>query len=367
MSCRPYRPKGWRARRFCTGRPTDKNQTAAASGKPGACGGTECSVKKKIVSVAGIFALPVVLFLFFSLVCEGFGFHTAQVVVSQSLIPTVLGLAMAPVMMCGLMDFSSGARVILGAAVGAVLGNSLGVPGFLIGCIAGAFAGGFVIAFLYRILRIPSMVVSMGVVLVMEVASYKLSEVAGTGSAVKFSEAMINIGSWPKNLILVAVACVISYLIQYKTSTGCQIMACGNDEVMLKNMGVNTGRLKFIAFALSGIFCAFGAVIQSCYSGQVTVAIGMVSMSMVFKPMMGVLIGMQLLRLVDNMPLMIFIGELTISIIFNGFIALGLTDNLQNIVLGVFLLLVLGISGNTANIVEHRRKQAVRKAAGSQA
>ena len=167
------------------------------------------------------------------------------------------------------------------------------------------------------------------------------------------------------NLIFVAAAGIIYYVIQYKTSLGCQIMACGNDEVMLKNMGVNTDRLKFIAFAMSGIFCAFGAIVQSCYSGQVTVAIGMVSMSMVFEPMMGVLIGIQLLKLVDNMPLMIFIGELTISIIFNGFIALGFTENIQNIILGVFLLVVLGFSGNAENIAEYRRKCAVRRQAGT--
>ncbi len=322
-------------------------------------------MKKKIRNCIGIFALPVVMFLFFSLICDGFGIHTLRIVISQSLIPTILGLAMAPVMLCGLMDFSAGARVILGAAVGGVLGGRIGVPGFLIGCILGAFVGGFVIAFLYRYLRIPSMVVSMGVVLVMEVVSFKLSEIGGSTAAIKFTEDMIRIGAWPMNLIFVAAAGIIYYVIQYKTSLGCQIMACGNDEVMLKNMGVNTDRLKFIAFAMSGIFCAFGAIVQSCYSGQVTVAIGMVSMSMVFEPMMGVLIGIQLLKLVDNMPLMIFIGELTISIIFNGFIALGFTENIQNIILGVFLLVVLGFSGNAENIAEYRRKCAVRRQAGT--
>lgn len=322
-------------------------------------------MKKKAISSVGIFALPVLLFLFFSLICEGFGIHTLQIVISQSIIPTILGLAMALVMLCGLMDFSAGARVILGSAVGALMAQWFGLAGFLIGCIAGAFVGGIIIAFLYRLLRIPSMVVSMGVVLVMEVVSYKLAEIGGLTGAVKISNEIAAFGEWPKNLIIIIIASLIYYFIQYKTSTGCRIMACGNDEVMLKNMGVNTGKLKFTAFALSGIFCAFGAVVQSCYSGQVTVAIGMVSMSMVFKPMMGVLIGMQLLKLVDNMPLMIFIWELTISIIFNGFIALGLTDNLQNIVLGVFLLAVLGISGNAGNIAEYRRKRAVRREAGT--
>lgn len=321
-------------------------------------------MKKKVLNSIGILALPIILFLLFTVLCDGFGIHTIKIVISQSLIPTILGMAMVLVMMCGLMDFSAGARVILGSAVGCVMSARLGLPGFLIGCAIGAFIGGFVIAFLYRALKIPSMVVSMGVVLIMEVVSYKVSEIGGSVAAVRLSDDIARIGAWPNNLILIIVAGVICYFLLYRTKLGCQVMACGNDEVMLKNMGVHTSRLKFAAFALSGIFCAFGAVVQSCYSGQVTISIGMVSMAMTFKPMMGVLIGMQLLRLINNMPLMIFIGEVTISIIFNGFIALGLTDNLQNIVLGVFLLLVLGISGNTQNIAEFRRKRAVRKNIG---
>lgn len=320
-------------------------------------------MKTKVINCIGIFALPFVLFVFFMLFCDGFGLHTIQIVIGQSIIPTILGLAMGLVMMCGMMDFSTGARVIMGSALGALWGAGFGLPGFLLGCILGAFAGGIAIALLYRYLRIPSMVVSMGVVLIMEVVSYKLAELGGAAGAVKISSELASFGAWPKNLILVAIAGVIYYIIQYKTKMGCLILACGSDEVMLKHMGVNTNNLKFKAFILSGIFCAFGAIVQSCYSGQVTVSIGMVSMSMVFKPMMGVLVGLQLLRLIDNMPLMIFIGELTISIIFNGFIALGLTSNLQDIVLGVFLLIVLGISGNTDIFVETRRKRKVRKQA----
>jgi ribose transport system permease protein len=66
---------------------------------------------------------------------------------------------------------------------------------------------------------------------------------------------------------------------------------------------------------------------------------------------------MQLIKLIDNLAFAILVGELSISIIFNGFIALGLTDSVQNIVLGIFLIVVMAISANARLVENHLRKQ----------
>lgn len=102
---------------------------------------------------------------------------------------------------------------------------------------------------------------------------------------------------------------------------------------------------------------------QICYAGTVQAVTNMGTMTMVFKPMMGVLIALELIKIFNNMPLMIFVGEIVIQTVFNGFIAMGWTDNIQNIVLGVFLLIVMGVSGNTGRMAEAKRKRAVRKEA----
>lgn len=318
-------------------------------------------MQKRIMSIFGIFALPALMFFIFYFLSNGFGFHSIRVILSQCMIPVTMGLAMAMVMQAGLMDFSPGARVVLGAALGAVFADKFGMAGLIIGCFIGAMIGGVIIALLYRYLRIPSMVVSLGVVLVLEVVSYKISEMGGSAGALKVTNELSKAGSYPNNIIISAIACVVFYIIMYKTKLGCLIKAVGNDEVMVKSMGVNTDHVKFKAFVISGVFCIFGAVLQICYAGTVTLQTGMVTMNMVFKPMMGVMIGLQLIRLFDNMPLMIFIGELTIAIIFNGFISLGLTDNIQNIILGAFLLIVMGISQNNGRFADIRRRRMVKK------
>ena len=325
----------------------------------------EYGMSNKITKIAGICILPFLVFFVFFFLADGFGFHTIPIIISQSMIPTTLGLAMACVMPAGLMDFSPGARMIFGAICGGMLGNAWGIPGLLIGAFAGAMAGGIVIALLYRFLRIPSMVVSLGVVLVLEAFGDRFASAIVGSATINIPGSLSALAAYPRNVIFTVIAALIFYYVSYKTKLGCLINATGNDEAMLKSMGVDVDSVKFKAFTISGIFCFFAAVLQICYSGTVTSMTSMSTMSMVFKPMMGVLIAMELVKIFDCMPLMIFIGEVVIQTVFNGFIAMGWTDNIQNIILGVFLILVLGISENMENINEWRRKRAVRRSAGA--
>ena len=322
-------------------------------------------MNKTVYKILGVCLLPFLVFFLFFFLADGFGFHTVRVIISQSMLPTALGLAMACVMPSGLMDFSPGARAVFAAVIGGLLGSRLGLFGFLIGCFVGAMAGAVLLALLYRYLRIPSMVVSLGLVLSLEALTDRICVWTTGFSRVDISSDLAVFGAYPYNIIIVVVASLLFYYLFYKTKQGCLVNAVGNDEAMLKSMGVNVDRVKFIAIVTSGLFIGFGAILQICYANSVTAIVNMGTMTMVFKPMMGVLIAMELVKIIDIMPLMIFIGELTIQTVFNGFIAMGLTDNIQNIVLGLFLLLVLGISVNREKFAEWQRKQGVRKAAAS--
>lgn len=318
-------------------------------------------MNKKIITVLGICLLPVVVFFFFFILADGFGFHTLPIIISQSMIPTTLGLAMACIMPAGLMDFSPGARLLLGAIAGALLGNVWGLPGIILGAFVGSMIGGIMIAALYYWLKVPSMVVSLGVLLVVEALTDQLAAIFNNGSTVKISSDLASFGTYPKNIIITFIACLIFYYVFYKTKMGILVNATGNDETMLKRIGVNVDSVKIKAFILSGVFCFLCAIMQICYSGIVQTVTGTGTMGMVFKPMMGVLIAMQLIKIYDNVPLMIFVGEVVIQTVFNGFIAMGWTDDIQNIILGVFLLIVMGVSVNTGRFAESARKRRIRK------
>jgi ribose transport system permease protein len=303
-------------------------------------------MERHLLKYVYVSLLPIGLFACFMAMAKGFGFHSIPIVVSQSMIPLVIGDAAAITMRMELFDFSPGVRVVFASVIGGMLEHRFGAPGLLFGCMLTGIVGGYAIAILYRVLRIPAMVVSLGFILIFEVFGAKI---AGTSGYIKISEASAFWGSYPINIIISLVSCVLFYIIIYRTKIGCHLHAVGNDEKMAKSLGIDTERVKFRGFVLSGIFCGIAAILLISYSASITAQIGMVTMSMVFKPIIGVLIGMQLIKIVDNLAFAILIGALAISVIFNGFIALGLTDTAQNIVLGLFLIIVMAVSANTTS------------------
>ena len=303
-------------------------------------------MKTKIRNILIILIIPAVLFLLFSLTTEGFGLHSLLVIINQTMLPTAMGFGLCAVSLSGMTDLAIGARVVLGAVLGGLMSRSFGTAGMVAGCFIGAFAGAAVQATLYRLLRIPSMVLSIGIIMVYEVFSAFLSK--GYGH-VLIDSSVASIGSFPFNIILLLIAAICFYIIYYRTKTGKQLKAVGNNEKLCKSIGINADRIKMLAYMISALVCGFASILSICYSGSVSISIGSATLTMIFKPLMGVMIGMQLVKLYDNLPLLIFIGELTIQIVFNGFIALGMSDAWQNIILGIFILFVMAVT-NESNL-----------------
>lgn len=304
-------------------------------------------MNKSAVNIIKLIAMPILLFVIFSAISSGFGLHSLTIVISQSMIPMMMGLGMYIVMDAGLMDFSIGARAVFSAIIGGMLSQSMGIIGLVLGCFLGAMLVSTLMAALYRWLKIPCMVISIGILMIFEVAGSKL---VGSSGYLRISAEQSKVASYPYNVIITVIVGVFAYFLYYRTRIGNHITAVGNDEKMCKSLGINADKTKFLAIVLTGIFCAFVALLYICYSGSITAGIEMTSMAMIFEPIMCVILGRHLRKYVDCMPLLILVGALSITIIFNGFIAMGFSDAVQDIVLGIFLIIILGSDVLTTKI-----------------
>jgi ribose transport system permease protein len=117
-------------------------------------------------------------------------------------------------------------------------------------------------------------------------------------------------------------------------------------------------------FFVGGIFIGIVGILQLCYANSVSASVQMGSMALVFKPMMGVMIGMELMSLLDNFVIDILVGEICISIIFNGLIALGFSATMQDVALGVFMLIVMAGSANRDKLSAGKRISRSQNLAG---
>jgi len=310
----------------------------------------------KIKRVCLVFAIPVLIFLFFTLISDSFGVQSLKVVFSQAMIPTVMGFGMAFCMAAGLFDLSTGVRVILSASVGGYLATTLGLglPGLIVGCVVSGVLMGILMGYAFNLFRIPSLVLSLGVVMLFEILCYAF---LGSSSMVSVDKSIAFLGKTPWNFIICAITGVIFFLLYYRTKFSYNVRVVGNDERLARNMGINAARINFMSFTIGGAFLGVVGILQICYTNSISGQLSMGSLNMVFKPMMGVMVGMELLVLVDNLALNILIGELCISLIFNGLLAVGLPSSMQDTVLGIFMIVVLAISANRGDMQHYFAKR----------
>lgn len=299
---------------------------------------------KKLMKNLSVLLIPLSLYLLFSIAAPNrFGhINSMFVIFQQSLIPMVIGLGMCFSMTAGLFDLSVGAEIILASILGGMACSRFGLAGLIIGCILGGVMITLITGTLYRLLRIPSLVVSMGMVMVYEVISTAL---LGRTGLIMLAKEHSFLGNPPYNIMIVAVACTIFYLLFYRTKFSHHLRAVGSEERLAVSVGINAKKIKFLAYLSGGVFIGIAALMTISFAGSAGTKLNMESLTMVFQPMMGLMIGLELQRS-TNLIVGIFIGEFAIAMIFTGLIAMGMPGTMQDVVLGMFLLIVMIITNN---------------------
>lgn len=244
----------------------------------------------------------------------------------------------------GLFDFSIGSMIILAelmsiAFIPQASWFSVVVLPILTGLVLGLLNG-----LVFNTLRIPSMIVTTGMSLIYEALSVSVADINGTRLPAEFSL----FGSYPWNLLFaLACFCITGFIIKY-TKIGTYSNAIGSNELVAKNMGVNVDKYKIIALTLTGTFCGAMAVLYLGYGTAQTPQTGMLSQSLNFLPLMGVFFGIAFKRY-GHPIVAIVIGEFMVSMMLAGFIAVGVSTTVNQIVTGATVLIILMLTTKRRN------------------
>lgn len=326
-------------------------------------------IGKTIGNTCKAFAIPVALYLvLLLLIRERIGSWSSIVtILVLTVVPTIAAYGLSFGFASGVMDFSVGSLMILTGMASAIAGHYFGLLGMIIAAIVVAVLLDLLVGSLFALLKIPSLVVSLGALMVFEIIGIRLSVGLGkiapnlsTGQYIKTPANLTFIGAPPWNFIILVAVAVLYHVIYYRTKFSTQAKMVGSDELISKNIGIKPLKVKFTTFLVGGVFLGIAAMVSACYSSAVGYKVEMSSISMVFKPLMAVIIGSSLERFV-KMPVGIFIGSLCISILFTGIIALGWPDSLQNVILGVFMLVVLAFPTIREKLADQKRRNQVHR------
>ena len=312
-------------------------------------------MKKTFTNLLKALILPVFIYLIFMIPnFQRFGnINTLYTIFIQTITPTIIGYAVCFSFLCGIFDFSIGSRIIISGLVGGMLCTQYGIWGLILGAMATSIVLGLFTGAVNKLVKIPSLVVTIGLAMIFEMIGQKI---IGTMNYIRIEPQDSILANPPYIIIVLIVSALLFQLIMSKTMFSYHARAVGGDEIIAKNMGINVANTKFLSFVIGAVFLGIVSILQISLSGVIAPQLNLASATFLFKPLMGVMVGLALEPLCD-LVIGIFIGELSINIIFVGLIASGLPDTFQNVLLGVFLLLVMLFSANKDTFSKWLRKQ----------
>lgn len=317
--------------------------------------------RQKGIAVSILF--PAVIYLLFLITArERFmGTGVLRAILIQSFMPLLCAYGMVFGRSMRMLDLSIGSRIIASGMMGgiAAMNYHMGLAGFVAVTIISSVLLGAVCGLVFRYFRIPSIVVSLVIAMIFEVIGAK---VTGGMGFLKLDKELAILGGVPWNIIVIAVTTALFYCVYYKTKFCYNVRAISGDEMIAKNNGINVDRTKFLAYVVGSVFIGIAAVIQMSYATSMSALLNMGSLSMSFKPLMAMIVGVQLQDYV-GLPAGIFIGSFMISTLFSGLVALGFPAPSQDIALGIFLVAAVSLSTNTEKIGELAAKRNRKKRA----
>lgn len=314
-------------------------------------------MKKLLLKTLKTLALPAIVYCLFLILCFSrfSNWNCIYTIFVQSLIPTITAYSVVCGNICGIFDFTVGARIIISALIGGMAAGSFGMVGLIVGTFVSAFVLSAVTGALNNLLKIPSLVLTMGLAMIYEIIGAKLA--AGTYGFVSLDAKYTVLGSQTWIIILFLVSAAIFFFVTNYTKFCYDMRAVGSNETVAKNAGIRVSAVKLKSFIYGSIFIAISALLQISQSGSVGAQTNLGSVTVVFKPLISIMLALVLARVCD-MTIGVFIAQLTLNIIFIGLIAMGMPDTSQNVVLGLFLLIVLIFFNNSdriKTIIEHKK------------
>jgi ribose transport system permease protein len=271
--------------------------------------GIDTKLKKYIVPIL----FPIVSFILLTILLPNkISFSNVPFIIIQSVMPAVIAWGACFSMTIGNQNFSTGACVITAAIIGGNIAMKLnmGIVGIiifppLVGMICGIITGGLFVA-----LKIPSMIVSIGVMLVLE----SICSVIFDGSGIYLAREYVVFGNSINTVIYGAVIFVLAYILYNKLPFGYHVRAIGSNVSVAKLSGLNVYKARFLCFLLGGLFAGFYATLSLGTTSVQRPVSSMGSMKLVFDAMMCVFVGTSLGGAMNLIP-SIFIGSIMMQML----------------------------------------------------
>lgn len=310
--------------------------------------------KKIAGNIVRSLMLPVLLYAIFAIAApQNFiSLIGLRVIITSATVYTLIGWGVCFNLVVGTWDFSAGAAIAVAACLAADAGKNFGFGAMIIVAMVAVFVCEIITATVYRVLKIPTLITTIGMLLIYET----FTSIYKGGKTISLPQSCKFFATFPNILILLVIGGVLFEILYNHTVFGHNVKAVGHGSAVAKTIGLNPTRVKFFCFVAGGVVLAVASVAYISYGGASTAKYNFATMSSIFSPMMGVTVGLALEKYCP-LTIGVFIGEISIRIIAQGLIACGASSNVQQIVTGIALLAVFIFSAVSLKQSENAEKK----------
>lgn len=262
----------------------------------------------------------------------------------QAAIFSIIGIGATMVTILGELDISFGATLALAGCVSAawVIGGTNPYVGILIAVGIGTVIG-LVNGLLVNVVRIPSVVATLGMLGVVE----GLAMMYTGGSSIFGDEldrlsflARDEVLGIPIPVLIAFVLYAIAWAVTTRTRFGAHLFASGDNREAAYRSGIHVQRIRLIVFVVAGALAGFAGLMQVIRVGRAQATIGVDAL---FPVLTAVILGGTSLsggrgRIVNTLIASVFLASIT-----NGLILLGVASDAQRLVQGAVLVAAVSL------------------------
>ncbi|MDO4619270.1 MAG: hypothetical protein Q4B09_01500 [Lachnospiraceae bacterium] len=307
---------------------------------------------ERIKNVIKVLALPVLVYVAFFILSRGKFGKPESILMNfkQTLAPTLISYAMMSNMLCNRLDLSAGSVVMLAAMVGAkmVYLYDIGLVPFALIVIGVGILAETVTGIVYRLLRVPAIVTSLGMCMIYET----LSNLASISWVTAISGDTTTFGRFPYCVIIFVIMFILMWVIYNNTKFGYNVRACANSQAISKNAGVNTKRTAFMCYVVASVFLGVASLLKISIQGSIDTPMYMSSTNIIFNCLLGIYVGIALQNYC-NILIGIFVGNFVLNMLTTGLMNMGLSSSLQDTASGIFLLIIMIFTYNSQRVLDY--------------
>jgi ribose transport system permease protein len=275
---------------------------------------------------------------------------------SQISFLAVLAVSMTYVIICGEIDLSIGSMVgLCGVVFGLLAQAGIDVWIAIVLAMVAGMAMGALNGVLSGLLRVPTIIITLGMLSAYRGAAYYLSNgypISGFAKhSVFFAVGQERLwGVIPYNALILVVFAIAAAIVLRKTVFGHRLYAMGSNLRAARLAGINTDRIKVVVLAFNGFAAAIAALLTTSQTGTADPNVGI---GYELDAIAAVIIGGAQLSGGSGTILGSVLGMLLIGMIRNGLVIIGVSIYLLIVVSGLIVIAAVAV-----NLLVDRRRRS---------